>query len=262
MILEPICAPDLSQDASGFRPGRSTHRARTRVWRRLVPQAGSRWSIAGEIASFCAHVPPKLMLRCLKRRIRAKKLLKLVWRCLRAGVMEEGTVRKTTRGTPQGGISSPLRAPIYRHEVDRDMERRTKRSHGTRHDNRQKGMATFLYTRYADDFVVRGCGTKHQAEAMPQARSQVLANELSLARAMDKTKVTHLQAGCTCLGFHVSRGRGSPGKILVRVRIPEEAVKSAQAKPDLRLKAQTALSVHSKIWALNSVIRGWGQSYQ
>ena len=95
------------------------------------------------------------MLRFLKRRIRDKKLLKLVWMFLRSGVMEEGTVRNTTIGTPQGGIISPLLANIYLHELDRHMERRTKRSHWKRNDNRKKGIANFLYTRYADDGAPR-----------------------------------------------------------------------------------------------------------
>ena len=259
MILEPIFEPDFSQDSYGFRPGRSTHRALTSVWRRLLPHAGYRWIIEGDISSFFDNVNHKLMLRFLKRRIRDKKLLKLVWMFLRSGVMEEGTVRNTTIGTPQGGIISPLLANIYLHELDRYMERRTKRSHWKRNDNRKKGIANFLYTRYADDFVVLCCGTKHQAEAMKQELSQFLANELRLELAMDKTKVTHIQDGFTFLGFHLSSGIGSTGKIIVRVRIPEEAVKRAQAKTDIMLKAQTEMSVNSKILALNSVIRGWCQ---
>jgi RNA-directed DNA polymerase len=259
MILEPIFEPDFSQDSYGFRPGRSTHRARTSGWHRLLPHAGYKWSIEGDISSFFDNVDHKLMLRFLKRRIRDKKLLKLVWMLLRSGVMEEGTVRNTTIGTPQGGIISPLLAHIYLHALDRYMERRTKRSQWKRHDNRKKGMANFLYPRYADDFVVLCCGTKHQAEAMKQELSQFLANELRLELAMDKTKVTHIQDGFTFLGFQVSSGIGSTGKIIVRVRIPEEAVKRAQAKTDIMLKAQTEMSVNSKILALNSVIRGWCQ---
>jgi RNA-directed DNA polymerase len=137
------------------------------------------------------------------------------------------------------------------------MERRTTRSHWKRNANRKKGIANFLYTRYADDFVVLCCGTKHQAEAMKQERSQFLANELRRELAMDKTKVTHIPDGFTFLGFHVSSGMGSTGKIIVRVRIPAEAVKRAHAKTDIMLKAPTAMSVNSKIVALNSVIRGW-----
>jgi RNA-directed DNA polymerase len=142
------------------------------------------------------------------------------------------------------------------------MERITKRSHWKRNDNRKKGLPNFQYTRYADDFVVLCCGTKLQAEAMKQELSQFLANELRLELAMDKTKVTHIQDGFTFLGFHMSSGTGSTGKIIVRVRIPEEAVKRAQAKTDIMLKAQTEMSVNSKILALNSVIRGWCQYYQ
>jgi RNA-directed DNA polymerase len=106
MILEPIFEPDFSQDSYGFRPGRSTHRAISSLWHRLLPHTGYVWVIEGDIASFFDSVDHRLMQRFLKRRIKDKKLLKLIWQFLRSGVMEEGSIRNTTIGTPQGGIST------------------------------------------------------------------------------------------------------------------------------------------------------------
>jgi hypothetical protein len=97
---------------------------------------------------------------------------------------------------------------------------------------------------------------------MKQELSQYLATELKLELAWDKTRITHIKDGFTFLGFHLSSGRGSAGKIIVRIRIPDEAVKRAKAKIDIMLKAQTEMSVNAKILALNSVIRGWCQYYQ
>jgi RNA-directed DNA polymerase len=172
------------------------------------------------------------------------------------------TIPKKKVGNFVGGAVSPLLANIYLHELDRYMERFTKRSRWKRNDNRKKGLPNFQYTRYADDFVVLCCGTKLQAEAMKQELSQYLATELKLELAWDKTRITHIKDGFTFLGFHLSSGRGSAGKIIVRIRIPEEAVKRAKAKIDIMLKAQTEMSVNAKILALNSVIRGWCQYYQ
>jgi RNA-directed DNA polymerase len=104
MILEPIFEPDFSQDSYGFRPGRSTHRAISSLWHRLLPHTGYVWVIAGDRASCFDAVDHRLMQRFLKRRIKDKKLLKLIWQFLRSGVMEEGSIRNTTIGTPQGGI--------------------------------------------------------------------------------------------------------------------------------------------------------------
>jgi RNA-directed DNA polymerase len=262
MILEPIFEPDFSRNSFGFRPGRSTHRAIESVWKRLLPHTGYTWVIEGDIASFFDTVNHKLMLRFLKRRIKDKKLLKLIWKFLRSGIMEEGSIRNTTIGTPQGGIISPLLANIYLNEFDRYMERITKRSAWKRNDNRKKGIANFQYTRYADDFVVLCSGTRGQAEVMKQEISNFLATELKLELAWDKTKVTHIQDGFMFLGFHLSGGIGSSGKVIVRLRIPEEAVKKAMQKIDILLKARTDMSVNAKIQALNSVIRGWCQYYQ
>ncbi|MGI0015701.1 MAG: group II intron reverse transcriptase/maturase, partial [Nitrososphaera sp.] len=262
MILEPIFEPDFSRDSFGFRPGRSTHRAIASVWKRLLPHTGYTWVIEGDSASFFDTVNHQLMLRFLKRRIKDKKLLKLVWKFLRSGVMEEGSLRNTTIGTPQGGIISPLLANIYLNEFDRYMERTTKRSSWKRNDNRKKGIANFQYTRYADDFVVLCSGTKSQAEVMKQEISEFLATELKLELAWDKTKVPHIQDGFRFLGFHLSGGIGSSGQVIVRLRIPEEAVKKAMQKTDVLLKAQTDMSVNAKIQALHSIIRGWCQYYQ
>ena len=86
--------------------------------------------------------------------------------------------------------------------------------------------------------------------------------ELQRELAGDQTRIPHIKDGGPFLGFHGSRGRGSAGKIIVRIRIPAEAGKRAKAQRDIMLKAQTAMSVNAKRLALNSVIRGWCQYYQ
>jgi RNA-directed DNA polymerase len=88
------------------------------------------------------------------------------------------------------------------------MERFTKRSQWKRNNNRKKGISNFLYTRYADDFVVLCTGSKNQAETMKQELSQFLADELKLTLAWDKTRVTHVQDGFNFLVLHHSEFDG------------------------------------------------------
>jgi 5-methylcytosine-specific restriction endonuclease McrA len=214
------------------------------------------------VESFDTIDHPKLR-RLLERRIKDKRILSLTWNYLRAGVMEQGSLRHTVIGTPQGGILSPLLANIYLHELDRYMERYTDLSMGKKSYRFAKGQANYLYARYADDFVVLCNGTKEQAEAMRRELSGYLASELKLTLSMEKTKITHIGDGFRFLGFWIERARGMSGKLAPRIRIPEEAVKQFRAKMIMALDKGTHKdSVNLKITALNRIIRGWCAYYQ
>src|ERR1700745_2670611 len=83
------------------------------------------WTIEGDISSYFDTINHKKLLKLLGHRIRDRKLLTIVKKFLKAGVMEEKLFPDTTEGTPQGGIISPLLANIYLHELDKYMERYT-----------------------------------------------------------------------------------------------------------------------------------------
>lgn len=101
-----------------------------------------------DIKKFFDTIDHKWLMKCLEQRIKDTSLLRLIVRFLRAGVMEEGKVIQTDKGTPQGGILSPLLANIYLHYIlDLWFERKYKRQ--------LKGFAKLI--RYADDCAPRGC---------------------------------------------------------------------------------------------------------
>lgn len=79
----------------------------------------------GDIQAFFATSDQQKLMRLLRRRSRAKQRLSLIWKFLRAGIMEPGNLRHSVLGTPQGGIVSPLLAHLFRSERDRQMERYT-----------------------------------------------------------------------------------------------------------------------------------------
>ena len=202
-------------------------------------------------------------MQLVKKRISDQKMLSLIWKFLRAGIMEEGTFRHSLLGTPQGGIVSPLLANIYLHELDQYMARYTGLSEGERIKRKRRRLANFLYVRYADDFVVLCDGTRAQAEALRQELHEFLKMELELELSMEKTKVTHVSEGFEFLGYLIDRNIVGSGKWAPRSRIPTIAVEKVRHKIRKALSPRTYRdSVRMKILGLNGIIGGWCRYYQ
>jgi len=262
MVLEPIFEADFSPYSFGFRPTRRTMDAIKYIQVNITATKKFFWVIEGDISAYFDTIQHPKLLRLLGRRVKDAKILRLIWKFLRAGVMEKRTFRDTTRGTPQGGIVSPLLANVYLHALDKYMERYTALPEKARARRRQKGLANFLYTRFADDFVVLCNGTKAQAEHMREELSHFLSTNLRLDLSKEKTKLTHVNDGFTFLGFWMQRCLGAKG-MTTKVLIPKEAIDKVRAKLALALAPATHQdSVHSKILGLNSLIRGWCRYYQ
>ncbi|HEX6510008.1 MAG TPA: reverse transcriptase domain-containing protein [Chloroflexota bacterium] len=205
----------------------------------------------------------KKLMQLLRRRIQDKKLLLLVWRFLRAGVMEGSLFTPTQQGTPQGGIVSPLLANVYLHELDMFMVRRTCQTRSGRQRRRLSGHGNFVHVRYADDFVVMGNGTKAEAEAMKRELQRFLAEELKLTLSDEKTKITHVNDGFRFLGFNIRREMTGSGVKLPKLLIPQDAVRKFRAKVlAICARSTCANSVLAKLTALNRYLRGWGNYYR
>lgn len=262
MVLEPIFEADFSQYSFGFRPTRRTMDAVRYIQWSTTEQKKFFWVIEGDIASYFDTIHHPKLIRLLGRRIKDKKILRLVWKFLRSGVMEKRTFRDTTLGTPQGGIISPLLANIYLHELDRYMNRYTSLSKREKTKRRHDGKGNFTFARYADDFVVLCNGSKAQAEEMREELYQFLNNKLRLELSKEKTKITHLNDGFNFLGFRMYRGLGGSG-ITTKIVIPEEAMDKVRMKIRIALNPTSHQdSMRSKIIGLNRLIRGWCQYYQ
>ena len=260
MTLEPIFEADFSPYSFGFRPTRRTMDAIKCITWSAQEHAKFFWVIEGDIASYFDTIHHPKLIRLLGRRVKDKKILRLIWKFLRAGVMEKRTFRDTTLGTPQGGIMSPLLANIYLHELDRYMERYTSIPQRDKTKRRQHGLANYIHVRYADDFVVLCNGTKAQAEALREELYLFLKSTLRLALSKEKTRITHLNDGFKFLGFQIQRAKGHKG-MTTKVTIPEEAMDKIKYKID-RVLASDQDSVASKILALNRLIGGWCRYYQ
>lgn len=143
-ILEAIFEIDFVDASYGFRPNCSCHDALDAVNEAIMTKPVN-YVVDTDIKKFFDTVDHKWLMRCLQQRIADSTLLQLIGRFLRAGVMEEGKYMEVDRGTPQGGIISPILANIYLHYVlDLWFEKVTRK--------RLKGYAQLV--RYCDDFVV------------------------------------------------------------------------------------------------------------
>jgi RNA-directed DNA polymerase len=143
-LLEAIFEVDFMDVSFGFRPKRSCHDALVAVDKAVMTKPVN-YVVDMDIEKFFDTVDHKWLMRCLRERVADTNLLRLIGRFLKAGVMEEGEYYQIDRGTPQGGIISPILANIYLHYVlDLWFEKVIKRE--------VRGFTQLI--RYADDCVV------------------------------------------------------------------------------------------------------------
>src|SRR6266851_5333874 len=219
MILEPIWEADFSTRSYGFRPNRSTYDAIAYMRNRLIGVAGDgyQWVIEGDIKSYFDTIPHRKLIKAVKKRVADRNIRSLIWKFLRAGVMDRKELQETLTGTPQGGIVSPLLANIYLHTLDKYIESNyLDMSYHKREWRRHQGKANFLYVRYADDFVVLCNGTKAQAQTMKEELQAVL-RQMGLELSEEKTKVTHIAEGFDFLGYRIIRSLGRKGQMAPKV---------------------------------------------
>jgi retron-type reverse transcriptase len=114
MILEPIWEADFSVRSYGFRPNRSTYDAIAYIGNQLtgIPGKAYQWVIEGDIKSYFDTIPHRRLIKAVNRRVADRKIRDLIWKFLRAGVMDRKEFKETLTGTPQGGIATlPTKLP-------------------------------------------------------------------------------------------------------------------------------------------------------
>ena len=115
LLLERIYAPVVSADSHGFRRGRSCHTALEAIRHTWT---GVKWLVEVDVQSFCATIAHDILIRLLEKKSDDRRFIKLIKAMLNAGYVEQWTYHRTYRGTPQGGVRSPLLANIYLHELE------------------------------------------------------------------------------------------------------------------------------------------------
>ncbi len=227
-VLTPIYEPTFSEHSYGFRPGRGAHDAVRAA--QGYAQKGKDWVVDIDITKFFDHVNHDILMGRVGKLIRDKRVLGLIGRYLRRGALNNGVVRTSEEGTPQGGPLSPLLANIYLDALDRELDRR-------KHN----------YCRYADDCNIY-VGSQAAAERTLVSIQAWIEKHLRL-------QINHAKSGTgkvwerKFLGFRLDRHK--------RIGIAPEKVKQFKAKVrELWRGQQSQTSVQLRDnW--RSWIQGW-----
>jgi len=168
-VITPIFDPEFSESSHGFRPGRSAHQAVRQVQQYL--RQGYRIAVKIDLSKFFDTVNFDLLMTFVGRKVRDKRVLSLIGKYLRAGVVVDGRRQETRMGVPQGGPLSPLLANILLDNLDKELE---KRGH--------------KFARYADDFVIL-VKSRRAGERVMESISQFLTRTLKLKVNEAKSEV-------------------------------------------------------------------------
>jgi len=231
--LQPIFEPLFSDGSYGYRPGRSGQQAMRKV--KEYADEGYRYVAEVDLSKYFDTLNHELLMNLLRKQIQDIRVIRLIKRYLKSGVMENGIVCRTDEGSPQGGPLSPLLANIYLNEFDQEMKRR-----GVR------------VTRYADDIVVFA-RSKRAAERLLESSRKYLENHLKLTLNLEKSKAISIYSRkFKFLGFAIGKnGKGN----YIRVH------KNSLAKARLKLKELTrrnqGKNVRAVMEKVKVYIRGW-----
>lgn len=249
--LETIFEPEFDDANFGYRRGRSTKDALRKVWKEL--EAGYEWIVDADLKNFFGTVDHEKLMTLVARKIADGRVLRMIESILKAGCYAEGRLFQTEKGTPQGGVISPLLSNILLTPFDREMRRRG-----------------YRLTRYADDWVAT-CKTRAEAQAVMATAKKIL-EQLGVRVNPQKTRIVHARQGFEFLGYKIKRGERRMALDSRKIRsgarqgalyaYPTE--KSMQRLKDhvRRItKRRVPLTTEGIIGELNPVIRGWGLYY-
>src|SRR5499433_2237180 len=250
--LEPIFEPIFDDASFGYRRGRSTKDALRKVWKEI--ETGGEWIVDADLKDFFGSVVHAKLLTLVAQRVSDGRVLRLIEAMLTAGSYGEGHLFPTERGTPQGGVASPLLSNILLTPFDREM--------------RRKG---YQLTRYADDWVIT-CASAAEARAALEVASRVL-KELGVTINPQKTRIVHVRHGFEFLGYKIKRGSRPmslpTSKIKTTTRrgslyaYPREKSINHFKEQIRRLTRRHApVSTQELIQQVNPVVRGWGHYYK
>lgn len=261
-ILEPIYESDFCHNSYGFRKGRCTMDAIAAMMPMFNTSTKFYYVIEGDIKSYFDTVQHRKLISLLKQKIADKDIIDLIWKFLKAGVMEDGLFTKTETGVPQGGVISPLLANVYLHQLDKWAEARWNVAPNKQWLNRYHGRGNYKLIRYADDFVIISNDKIANVQAVKQEVKTFFDTELHLELSEEKTKLTHLNEGFTFLGFSIQRVKPN-GKWVVHIRPSQQAKLQIKAKiKELTGRQNVLLDEYSMLTALNIVVAGWAEYYR
>ncbi len=239
IVIEPLFEADFLPCSFGFRPKRAPRMALSAIVQSV--NEGCSQVVDVDLKSYFDTIDHQLLMRLVERRVGDVQILRLIRAWLKAGVMEEGRVTHPDRGSPQGGVISPLLSNIFLHEVDRRW-------------CRSDGVATgsVRLVRYADDMVLLAQTEQQARTAWDQLQREFA--ELHLVVNQEKSRLTTLADGFAFLGFEF---RKAPGRMLLMWPRSKACCNIRQRMREVVRSLPSNGPVDAVIRKLNPVLNGW-----
>jgi group II intron reverse transcriptase/maturase len=225
--LQDLFEPDFTPSNFGFRRHHSQHQAIRHV-QDMVAQ-GYEWCASIDLKSFFDEIPHQLIFKLIRRKVADERLLTLIARALKAGVLVDGRVEKSDKGCPQGSPLSPILSNIVLNELDQELEKRGHR-----------------YCRWADDFLIL-VKSERAARRVLDGTVNYLETELGLPVNHDKSQAARVK-DVAFVGFQILRGK---------IRVSNKARVKFKNKVRELTRRNNPLSMYQIIQDLNTYLRGW-----
>lgn len=234
-VLSKIYEPSFSNNSFGFRPRRGAKDAIAKSKQYI--NEGNRWVVDMDLEKFFDKVNHDILMNKLEKKILDKRMLALLRKYLKSGILINGVSVTNEEGTPQGGSLSPLLANIMLDELDRELE---KRGH--------------KFCRYADDDNVY-VKSKRAGLRVMKSMTNIIENKLKLKVNKDKSAVDFVSRR-KFLGFSFYFSKSG-----AEIRIHEKSIKRFKEKIKFHTNRNRGIGMEYRILKLNQIIRGWINYY-
>lgn len=230
-VLSPLYESQFSDQSYGFRPGRGAHDALRSCVQYITD--GYQWVVDMDLEKFFDTVNQSKLIQLLSNTVKDGRVVSLVHKYLRAGIMADGMFQASEYGVPQGGPLSPLLGNVMLNECDQELDARGHR-----------------FVRYADDMMIF-CKSKRAAERVLASITTFIEKKLFLKVNREKTTVAYVgDVKFLGYGFYVKDGEG-------QLRVHKKSLSKLKDKLRLLTGRSNGMSIQGRKERLNRLIRGW-----
>ena len=239
--IEPICEYHFQPNSYGFRPSRSCHDAIGATFLKQSRKTSQKWAVEGDIKGCFDNIKHSHIRKRLDEWGIRAWIKNAIGRMLKASIQDGNCKIKPTKGTPQGGVISPMLANVALTCLDEHMLNFNKRT---------------PIVRYADDFVIFA-KTKEEAKILKEEAKQILMDKVGLELSDEKTRITEISKGYDFLGFNI---RKYSDKMLIKPS--KESIKNIKQKLYEIYDTSIDLTADKLIRKVRPMATGWANYFR